>query len=278
MTYSLAFTSSVNYDSTNYGTVLTEYCETWLVDRGWSVTAQSTQPDSGFYSWHCEKNITLQDGTTKRFGKIVAGTSSYMSESSWASGDPVATSNKTDIDSGYERYTSTSTSNVSGQWKMYTSDDDDDTFLLTIGNDARLFWPRSGTAANYIANPSFSDLGDPVWDEEPALCPDSSSHCTFSVRSGNSYLMNVSDNTSFQRADAAFVYEFASIRGSTGQNILFDTSGDVGMYECGDRTSPIDVGLNTLFVDSTSTYYIRVGSNSDGGSLLLNHGSVNPNL
>lgn len=278
MTYSLAYTSSVNYNSSNYGTVLTEYCETWLVDRGWSVTAQSTQPDSGFYSWHCEKNVTLLDGTIKRYGKVIGGDSSSMYEGSWAPGDTVANSNKTAMVDNYRQYTQVSTSQINGQWKMYESDTDDDTFLLVIGNESRLFWPPSGSLSNYIANPSYNNMSSPNWDTEPALVPKNNSSCTFAVRGNNSYTMGNSDSSSYQQATAPIVYEFASVRAESRQNIFFDASGLVGMYESGKRTRPIDMGLNTLFVDSTSTYYIRIGSDSDGGSVLLNHGSVNPNL
>lgn len=278
MTYSLAYTSSVNYDSSNYGTVLTEFCETWLVNRGWSVTAQTTQPDSGFYSWHCEKNITLQDGTTKRYGKVIGADSNYLYEGSWASGDPVATSNRVDMANNYKRYTQLTDSNVQGQWQMYTDDTDGDTFLLVIGGESRAFWPPSGSAANYVANTSYSDMSDLIWDDELSLIPADISRCTFSVNTNGSYTMNCSTGGGYEQATLPVVYEFASVRSSSGQNIFFDASGLVGMYEGGARTSAIDTGLNTLFLSSTSTYYIRVGSDANGGSVLLNHGSVNPNL
>lgn len=278
MTYSLAYTSSVNYNSSNYGTVLTEFCETWLVNRGWSVTPQTTQPDSGFYSWHCEKNVTLQDGTTKRYGKIIGATSSRMYEGSWASGDPVATSNRADMVNNYKYYSEASTSSLSGQWRMYTDDTDGDTFLLTISGESRAFWPPSGSVANYIANPSHSDMADPIWDEEPSLTPDGSGNCSFNSNSSNCFTLNTSSSSTYQQAAAPVVYEFAGIRGSNDQNIFFDTSGLVGMYESGGRYGAINSGLNTLFVSSTSTYYIRVGDDANGGSILLNHGTVNPNL
>lgn len=278
MTYSLAYTSSVNYDSSNYGTVLTEFCQTWLANRGWNVTPQTTQPDSGFYSWHCEKNVTLQDGTTKRFGKVIGADVDFLFEGSWASGDPVANSNRVAMANNYENYSLISTSDVSGQWKMYTDDTDGDTFLLAIGGEARVFWPPSGATANYVAYSSYSDMSTPIWDEEPALTPNNSNYCVFSVNSSSFFTLNACSSSAYTQAAAPVVYEFAGVRGNSDQNIFFDTSGLVGMYESGGRYGAIDTGLNTLFVSSTSTYYIRVGSGSNSGSVLLNHGSINPNL
>lgn len=281
MTVSLAFTSSVNYNSTNFATVLTEFCETWLADRGWSVSPQPTQPTppagsyGQTYGWYCEKNITCVDGTTKRYGKIIAATADDIGESSWLPGDPVdeVDGERTDY---YEAYLTLRTSEMQGQWKFYTDDTDEDFFLLTVNNIAVAIWPPSGSLYNYSTLDS-TEADRPIYKLEPTLIGPKNNFGVQNTSSLESLQLAIcSDNSSLEQETLPMLYQYSIL--TVDLDPLFeDASGLVGMFATGARTGSVSNSVNSLYDEANDIYYIRVGT-GDGGSILLNHGSVNPSL
>lgn len=279
MTVSLAFTSTVNYNASNFATVLTEFCETWLVDRGWSVSPQpvnptpATSPDPAVYGWFCEKNVRCVDETVRRYGKVIAGTSLKVAESSWQPGEAIGAlpAARTDY---YNAYSTATTSEVQGQWKMYTDDTDDDFFLLTIGGKAVTLWPPSGSLFLYSRSTD-TDTEDPIWELEPLLF-DRKDQPFLGGTATDGWLSLITKTDGLEQDTAPTLYQYAMICGN--DNPLFeDVSGITGMLAGGDRSENLTGAVNTLYDQANATYYIRIGS-GNGGSILLNHGSVNPNL
>ena len=145
-------TTDLNFKS-NDGTAVLEEFATFIETRGWVVELVYDDPTGG-RAWTCRKDFVCTDGGTQTVGFYLRYDTSTDPDVFYGwSWDP-ASDNITGNNS-YRMFTTTMNSTTgdattcAGKWSFWTSDEDNDSFLImaeeTAADTVIGFWPGSGT-------------------------------------------------------------------------------------------------------------------------------------
>ena len=156
-TNSFTFNSSntnvedLNFKSNDGTAVLEEYF-TFIATRGWVV--EEVYNDTDGRAWKCRKDFICTDGGTQTIGfwfrYDITTAPNYFYCWSWdPASDEITGSNSYKMFNVSLTSTTSDATVCAGKWSFWTSDEDNDSFLImaeeTAGDTVIGFWPASGT-------------------------------------------------------------------------------------------------------------------------------------
>lgn len=252
-----------------------EFIGTWLPSRGWTTTAQATQPNAGdsHYRWWIDKDIKCIDNSYYAHRVVVfitSGTKRFAYDI-WDAGVPADT-----VYNSFNLTTPSFGTEVEGSWEFWTSDQDTDSFILIAnGIDTGIvaFMPPSGSIF-----PTSIETNNYYPATNAPMIPCMGGDSVWQSTSGTSYdrlVSSINNGSNHYLAQAGQVkVNFAAMsRGtssSMGAAFLTSTDDCEMIVNIRQGTDSFE-GVNTTLIDGD--YYIALGT---GSKLLLNTGAVDP--